>query len=181
MKISIIIPVLNEADVLESNLKELQWARQLGHEVIVVDGGSQDKSAVLAESLADQVISSSSGRALQMNTGAKAAMGDIFLFLHVDTVLPATGIDAVCKNIALQGTGWGRFDVHLSGQQFLFRIIERMMNWRSQLTGIATGDQAIFVSRTLFENLGGFPNMPLMEDVEFSHRLKKISKPGYSK
>ena len=177
MKLSIIIPVLNEANVLESNLKKLQWLRQLGHEVIVVDGGSQDHSAILAGPLADQVLSSSSGRALQMNEGAKSAVGDIFLFLHVDTLLPNDGADAVFASIAQQGAGWGRFDVRLSGQHILFRIIERMMNWRSRLTGVATGDQAIFVSKDLFEKTGGFPDIPLMEDVELSHRLKKISKP----
>ena len=177
MKLSIIIPVLNENDVLELNLKKLQWVRQLGHEVIVVDGGSQDKNAILAKPLADQVLSSLLGRALQMNMGASSATGDVFLFLHIDTFLPADGIAAIIKNISQKDFYWGRFDVQLSGQNITFRVIERMMNWRSRLTSIATGDQAIFISRNIFEKIGGFPNMPLMEDVEISHQLKKITKP----
>lgn len=178
MKLSIIIPVLNEAGVLDSNLKKLQWARRLGHEIIVVDGGSQDQSVELAEALADQVLlSSPPGRAAQMNIGAQSATGSIFLFLHVDTLLPSNGVDAIVESIAQQNIGWGRFDVQLSGRHIVFRVIENMMNWRSRLTGIATGDQAIFVSRSLFETLGGFPDIPLMEDIEVSRRLKKNRKP----
>lgn len=177
MKYSIIIPVLNEAEVLEYNLQNLQWARQLGHEIIVVDGGSQDQSMMLAGPFADHVIASLPGRALQMNAGAKSATGDVFVFLHVDTLFPADGIDALDQNIAPLAASWGRFDVQLSGKHILFRGIERMMNWRSRITGIATGDQAIFISRELFEQLDGYSKIPLMEDIEICHRLKKIGKP----
>jgi rSAM/selenodomain-associated transferase 2 len=177
MKLSIIIPVLNEADVLEDNLKELQWMRRLGHELILVDGGSQDQSATLAKAYADQVLSSLPGRAQQMNAGAKLAKGDVFLFLHVDTSFPKTGVDAITQGLFRQDSNWGRFDVRLSGRHIVFRIIERMMNWRSRLTGIATGDQAIFISRNIFESLGGYADMHLMEDIEISSRLKKHGKP----
>lgn len=177
MKLSIIIPVLNEAGVLESNLEKLQWIRHLGHDIVVADGGSQDQTAALAEPLVDQVVSSLPGRALQMNAAAKSASGDILVFLHIDTLFPGDGVEALTENIVLPSADWGRFDVRLSGEHILFRVIERMMNWRSRLTGIATGDQAIFISRNLFETLGGYPAMPLMEDIEICRRLKKYSKP----
>ncbi len=177
MRLSIIIPILNEAKVLEANLKKLQWLRQLGHEIIIVDGGSHDASLILAEPLVDQIVSSSPGRAVQMNMGAKTAAGDVFLFLHVDTLFPHEGIEAIALGFADKGDGWGRFDVQLSGRHIFFRIIERMMNWRSRLTSIATGDQAIFISRYLFEQQGGFADIPLMEDIEISRRLKQVRKP----
>jgi rSAM/selenodomain-associated transferase 2 len=177
MKLSIIIPVLNEAGVLGASLKELQWMRHLGHEVIVVDGGSHDQSALLAAPYADQVLSSPPGRAQQMNMGAALASGEVFLFLHVDTSFPKTGVDAIINSISRQDSGWGRFDVRLSGRHILLRLIERMMNWRSRLTGIATGDQAIFIARKIFERLGGYPDICLMEDIEISRQLKKYSKP----
>jgi rSAM/selenodomain-associated transferase 2 len=177
MHLSIIIPVLNEETALENNLEKLQWVRQLGHEIIVVDGGSHDNSVALSESLASRVVCSPPGRALQMNVGAKSATGDVFLFLHIDTLLPNDAI-AVLEQAMPDGlSGWGRFDVQLSGRHVLFRIIERMMNWRSRLTSIATGDQAIFVSRDLFERLDGYAAIPLMEDIEISRRLKKYCKP----
>jgi len=179
MHISIIIPVLNEETALENNLKKLQWVRRLGHEIIVVDGGSHDKSVALSESLASRVVYSPPGRALQMNAGAKTATGDVFLFLHIDTLLPNDAITVLEQGMSDGLSGWGRFDVRLSGRHVLFRIIERMMNWRSRLTGIATGDQAIFVSRDLFERLGGYPVIPLMEDIEISRRLKRYSKPVF--
>ena len=144
--------------------------------MIVVDGGSTDETFALAKISADQVIRSTSGRAKQMNTGAAVANGDVFLFLHADTVLP-DGTDTILKNIPLNDQTWGRFDVRLSGPSWLFRAIEQGMNLRSRLTGIATGDQAIFVSRQCFINTGGFPEIALMEDIAISKILKRVTKP----
>ena len=144
--------------------------------MIVVDGGSTDETFALAKISADQVIRSTRGRAKQMNAGAAVASGDVLLFLHADTFLP-DGADTILKNIPLNDQTWGRFDVRLSGPSWLFRAIEQGMNLRSRLTGIATGDQAIFVSRQCFINTGGFPEIALMEDIAFSKLLKRLSKP----
>ena len=176
IKISIIIPVLNEEINLPEVLNKLQPFRSKGHEVVIVDGGSSDNSLMLAQQGADLVIVSKAGRALQMNSGAAVATGDIFLFLHCDTMLP----DKALKNIADNYQGedyWGRFDVRLSGNKFVFRIIERLMNLRSRLTSIATGDQAIFIERKLFNLLGGFPEIALMEDIAICALLRKQSSP----
>ncbi len=177
MRISIIIPVLNEAAVLVTHLQKLQAVRIQGHEVIVVDGGSKDDSQRLAKSQVDHLLVSMRGRALQMNKGAEMASGDVLLFLHVDTVLPDDGIAAIINKTTPGQDVWGRFDVCLSGNRKLFRVIETMMNWRSRLSGIATGDQAIFITRHLFQRMHGFADIPLMEDVELCRRLKKIQSP----
>lgn len=177
MHISIIIPILNEAEVLVGHLKSLQAARDEGHEVIVVDGGSTDGSQALAKPYADQLLVAKCGRAQQMNAGAGVASGDILLFLHIDTLLPDDGLSEIVQAGTTNANTWGRFDVRLSGNKRFFRVIESMMNWRSRMTGIATGDQAIFVSRNLFHRLHGFADIPLMEDVEISRRLKKIGPP----
>ena len=142
----------------------------------MVDGGSCDETMALARPLSDQVISSECGRARQMNRGAALASGDILLFLHADTQLPENGLLLIQSALSAKKT-WGRFDVRLSGQHPLFRVIEKMMNWRSSFSGISTGDQAIFVLRDQFERIGGFPEQLLMEDVELSRRLKKIVPP----
>ena len=174
--LSIIIPVLNEADQIEKHLKQLQNLRHEGYEIIVVDGGSYDNTSQLAIPLSDQVLTSEQGRALQMNLGAKQASGNHYLFLHADTYLPEDMNDLInlCK---ANNTAWGRFDMRLSGNHWAFRIIEACMNIRSRLTGIATGDQAIFVSKTLFEQVGGYPEIALMEDIAICKLLKKIEKP----
>lgn len=177
MRVSIIIPVLNEAGVLSTNLERLQPLRAQGHEIIVVDGGSTDESMNLAYPQVDYVLLSAPGRARQMNKGAEVANGDVLLFLHVDTILPADGITAIIKNITLDQESWGRFDVRLSSNKRLFRVIDTMMNWRSRMSGIATGDQAIFITRNLFQRLHGFSDIPLMEDVEICKRLKKVQSP----
>lgn len=177
MKLSIIIPVLNERENIKKSLPTLQWARRLGHEIIVVDGGSDDDSAAEAEQFADLVIFSSSGRAHQMNAGAQQARGDVFIFLHVDTLLREECITRLCDKMLSRETVWGRFDVRLSGKHVLFRIIEMMMNWRSRLTGIATGDQAIFVAKNTFHSIAGFAEIPLMEDIEICRRLNALKKP----
>jgi rSAM/selenodomain-associated transferase 2 len=177
MKISIIIPVLNEAALIVQTLSALQPLRAAGHELIVVDGGSDDATIPLSERFADQIIRSSKGRSQQMNTGAKLAKGGIFLFLHSDTLLPEGGDHLIIKGMERGRKWWGRFDVHLSGGHFLLRIVEWLMNWRSRITGIATGDQAIFVQKKIFETVGGFPNIDLMEDIALSRLLKRIGPP----
>jgi rSAM/selenodomain-associated transferase 2 len=177
IKISIIIPVLNEGGIIVSTLQSLQSMRKRGHEVIVVDGGSCDDSALLALPYSDQVLVTPRGRARQMNEGAAIATGDIFLFLHADTVLPGKGDQLIETALRRSRRGWGRFDVRLSGAHPLFRVIEFLMNWRSRLSGIATGDQALFVRRELFEKVGGFPPIDLMEDIALSKKLKKYGKP----
>ena len=177
MKISFIVPVLNEAGYIAQTLMPLRQYREQGHEVIVIDGGSDDDSVSVAELHADKVLRGKSGRALQMNHGIEAAQGDVLLFLHADTRLPQ---DSVVKiiNAMEDGYFWGRFNVRLSGDRFIFRIIERMMNLRSCLTGVATGDQAIFVSRESVDIIGHYPGLPLMEDVVFSKRLRSLGWPA---
>lgn len=177
MKVSIIIPVLNEAEHIAGTLMSLASYRSQGHEVIVIDGGSSDDTVSISEQYADRVLYSVAGRAMQMNRGIDEASGDALLFLHADTRLPA---DAVAKLIHAVEDGyfWGRFNVRLSGKHFMFRIIERMMNLRSCITGVATGDQAIFVSHESIQIVGDYPRLPLMEDIVFSKRLLKLGRPA---
>ena len=181
MKLSIIIPVLNEAEGLPGLLKHLDALRGENSEVIVVDGGSEDGSRQVASSAGTKVIRSERGRARQMNAGAAVAKGDILLFLHADTLLPSSAKQAIESAISHDGgTGefaWGRFDVRISGRSVMLRVVASMMNWRSRLSGIATGDQAMFVTRRAFESVGGFPDQPLMEDIELSKRLLALSRP----
>jgi len=167
--LSIIIPTLNEATRVERLLQSLAGLNHI--EVIVVDGGSLDSTVLLARLYADIVIETHAGRAWQMNQGAQIASGDILWFLHADSIIPAHAvktIDNACKKKA-----WGRFDIRLSGKQRLLKWVSFMMNKRSCLTQIATGDQGLFVHADLFHQIGGFPNIPLMEDIAISHRLKR--------
>jgi rSAM/selenodomain-associated transferase 2 len=176
VKLSIVVPVLNEAAVIAESLSELQALRSRGAEVIVVDGGSDDGTQEIAARFADHVVSAPRGRASQLNAGATMAGGDALLFLHADSRLP-TNADRLISN-ALQSKSWGRFDVRLSGRHALLRIVEAMMNLRSRLTGIATGDQGIFVRRDTFFAEGGYPDIELMEDIALSARLKRSSRPA---
>ena len=175
------MPVLNEAGVqaaeFEQCLQRLQQYRDSGHELIIIDGGSDDDSFEIAQRYADRTIQCNRGRAIQMNAGARQTDADILLFLHADTQLPANALDAVTRTIN-EGHYWGRFDVRLSDGHFLFRIIERLMNLRSCITGVATGDQAVFVRREIFETVGGYPRQPLMEDIELSKRLRGLGWPA---
>jgi rSAM/selenodomain-associated transferase 2 len=177
MQISIVVPVLNEADGIVSFLQAIQPSRRAGHQLIIVDGGSNDATVKLAEPLVDHVVRSTRGRARQMNAGADAANGAVILFLHADCRLPEGGTAAIRAAIESGVRGWGRYDIRLTGDRFLFRVVEWFMNTRSRLTGIATGDQGIFVERELFISIGGFPEIPLMEDIALSTRLKRIERP----
>jgi rSAM/selenodomain-associated transferase 2 len=175
MKFSIIIPTLNEAKTIENCLSELQPLRNES-EIIVVDGDSIDNTRILAAPLADKVITSAKGRAKQMNNGAGQATGDVLIFLHADTCLPENALQRIQQAIS-STRQWGRFDIQLSGNPFMLKVIAQMMNWRSRYTGIATGDQVIFVARSAFEKAGQYPEINLMEDIAFCKALKKIGQP----
>lgn len=174
--LSVIVPVWMEAASVVDTLEALAPVRALGHEVIVVDAGSSDGTAERARPLCDRVVQSEKGRAAQMNAGAAVAKGDLLLFLHADTRLPSNALEQLTAFFESR-RAWGRFDVQLSGTRPLFRVIAWFMNQRSRLTGICTGDQALFVRRDVFEALAGFAPLPLMEDVEFSRRLRLVSRP----
>ncbi len=177
-RISIIVPVLNDAESLRLQQPFFDAARTRGHEVIVVDGGSCDRSLDLASTIGAQVVSSERGRAPQMNAGAEAAGGQLLLFLHADTRIDVQALEQLWAERERRGDSlWGRFDVRLNGEHWLYRVIETMMNLRSRFTAIATGDQAMFVSRALFERVGGFPRIALMEDVALSKQLRKLAPP----
>ena len=175
MKFSIIIPTLNEEKTIQSCLLALQPLRNVC-EIIIVDGESADNTRILAAPLADTVITSAKGRAKQMNSGARQATGDVLIFLHADTCLPENAVQLLQQEVSSTRL-WGRFDIHLSGKPFMLKVIAQMMNWRSRLTGIATGDQVIFVKRLAFEETGQYPEISLMEDVALCKALKKISPP----
>jgi rSAM/selenodomain-associated transferase 2 len=176
MTLSIIMPVLDEAAGVEAALQALAPFRARGAEVILVDGGSSDGTAELARPLADQVFESQRGRAAQMNAGAAAARGGVLLFLHVDTRLPADADRLILDGLARTHRVWGRCNIRFDDGGLL-QLVALMMNWRSRLTGICTGDQAMFVSRPAFDHIGGFPSIALMEDVAASARLKHVSRP----
>jgi rSAM/selenodomain-associated transferase 2 len=174
-RLTIVLPVLNEAAIIVAALQALAPLRARGVEIIVADGGSRDGTARLAMPSADRVITVQRGRGAAVNAGAALGTGDALLFLHADTALPHNAdrlIDA-----ALARRAWGRFDLRIAGNHPLFAVIARMINWRSRVTGIATGDQAIFVTRKAFEAVGGFPDLPLMEDIAISRRLKRLCRP----
>ncbi len=175
--LSVVIPVLNEAAGIVAQLEALQALRHQGAEIVLVDGGSDDNTAELARPLVDQLIVSARGRAVQMNAGARSSGGETLLFLHADTRLPASADDSIRAAIAA-GAVWGRFDIRIDNAHPMLRLVARMMNWRSRLTGIATGDQAIFVRRSSFEQIGGYPELPLMEDIALSKRLNRIAAPA---
>lgn len=178
MKLSIIVPVLNEAQQLPHALESLSPVRERGAEVIVVDGGSEDATLAAAARLGVRLVNSSRGRARQMNAGARIAGGEILLFLHVDTVLPENADRLIETEMGDRQRVWGRFDVHIQGRSWMLRVIATLMNWRSRISGIATGDQAIFVARSAFESVGGYPDQPLMEDIELCKRLRALSPPA---
>lgn len=175
--LSVIVPVLNERLQIGQTLADLQALRQEGVELIVVDGGSQDDTIDVARPLADQVLRSDRGRARQMNVGAAHARGRILLFLHADTRLPDDALAAVRTSLGSEALAWGRFDVDITGSARMLPVIAWFINQRSRLTGVATGDQALFFTRELFYRIGRFPQQPLMEDVEISRRAKQTCPP----
>jgi len=180
MRLAIIVPTLNEAAVIEAALRELSPLRERGARVIVVDGGSGDGTPVAAAPHADRVLAAARGRAVQMNAGARdelAQQVDVLLFLHADTRLPPLADRAILHAVSNLPRCWGRFDVAIEGDDPRLRWIARLINWRSRATGICTGDQAIFVTRSAFSALEGFAPIPLMEDVEFSRRAGRLSPP----
>lgn len=176
-RLSIIIPVLNEEGRIQSTLEPLQGLRLKGHEIIVVDGGSQDTTISRCAPLADHVLQSPPGRATQMQAGAAVSSGDILWFLHADSTVPGQAQRHITGALADAKADWGRFDISLDDDHPLLRCVAWFMNQRTQLTGIATGDQGIFIRRALFEAIGGFPDVPLMEDIRISRSLKKHGRP----
>lgn len=171
------LPILNEEAQVAACLGALQPLRGQNSELIVADGGSRDRSVALAGPLADRVVVGPRGRAAQMNAGARQANGDILWFLHADSLPPPDALSLIRAALAGRERGWGRFDVRLSGRRPSLRMVEFSMNLRSRLTGIATGDQGIFVRRDLFERIGGYPPIALMEDIALSRALKRYGRP----
>jgi rSAM/selenodomain-associated transferase 2 len=176
-KLSIIMPALDEGEGIAGTLDALANLRALGVEVVVVDGGSRDATVQRARLRADRVIPAPPGRASQMNAGAEKASGDVLLFLHADTRLPADADHVVLNGLERSGRAWGRFDVKIESRHPLLFVVGWLMNMRSRATGIATGDQAIFVKRDTFREVGGFPAVALMEDIALCKRLKRVSRP----
>ena len=178
IKCSIIIPVFNDTDALSALLDQLQPARQQGHEIIVVDGASDDDPQAVCQGRAEHFLTSLPGRSIQMNTGADVADGDVLWFLHADSQLNVIACIQQILSAIASGKVWGRFDIRLSGSDWRLRVVEKLMNWRSAFTGIATGDQGIFISRHVFRQHDGYADIPLMEDIELSRRSRKLSFPA---
>jgi rSAM/selenodomain-associated transferase 2 len=180
MRLAVVVPVLDEAPAITGTLQALAPLRERGAVVVVADGGSRDHTAELARPWADSVVTAPRGRARQMNAGAQAdaaATADVLLFLHADTRLPPDADRLVVQALTESSHHWGRFDVCIEGRSALLPVVAKLMNLRSRVTGIATGDQAMFVRRSTFLQVSGFPDQPLMEDVEISRRLKRVGPP----
>lgn len=175
--LAIIVPVLNEIKTLPTLLAQLAVLRRQKTEVVIVDGGSQDGTANAARAQGFRVIDSGPGRARQMNAGARATQAEGLLFLHADTRLPDNALALISQALKSSPLAWGRFDVRIEGVSRLLPVIAWFMNRRSRLTGIATGDQGLFLNRELFIRTGGFPEQPLMEDIELSKQLKRVTRP----
>lgn len=176
--ISIIVPTLDEDDTVVATLEPLQPWRGRGIEIIVIDGGSHDNTVEVARPLADLLDVARRGRAAQMNAGATFARGDVLLFLHADTRLPPEFTELIRNALADRNRVWGRFNARINSPNPILWVVSRMMDVRSHCSGIATGDQALFVRRSAFDRIGGFPEIPLMEDIAFSKALKRLSWPA---
>ena len=176
--ISVVLPVRNEAGLIREQLQRLQCYRAKGHEVIVIDGGSADATVEQTKGLVDRCEVSAARRSNQMNQGAAQAKGDILLFLHADTELPINADECICNALTAQGSRWGWFDVKLSKPRLAYQVVASMMNWRARFTSVSTGDQALFVERELFQEIGGFPPLALMEDIAISKMLRRRGRPA---
>ena len=174
MRTTVIIPVLNEETTLAATLRELAKLRP--DEILVVDGGSDDRTGAIARQLGAIFLVAERGRARQMNHGARHAHGDVLVFLHADTRLPPAAFDEIAAALGDPRYLGGRFDVELEGGHWMLKVVARMINYRSRVTGVATGDQALFVRREVFERMGGYPDIPLMEDVAFCRALKRMGR-----
>ncbi len=173
--ISIIIPVLNEEEVIKQNLLRLKYSSDI--EIIFADGGSQDQTIVIAQNMGVKVVfCGQKGRAYQMNQGASIATGDILLFLHADTILPDNYQSIIINTLSNAETIAGAFELHIDSQKFSLRFIETLVNWRSHFFSLPYGDQAIFMKASVFQEVGGFTDLPIMEDFELIQRLKKRGK-----
>lgn len=180
MKIAIVVPVFNESLVLPRLIGDLTVLKQAANpdfELVFVDGGSTDNTMALIEDAGLRLIKSAKGRAWQMNAGAAQTTAEVLLFLHADTQLPKNALTEIESNLT-RNICWGRFDVRIAGKPLMLVVVSRMMNWRSRLTGIATGDQAMFMTREAFQKMGGFPEQALMEDIEASRHLRQLSRPA---
>lgn len=177
MRLSIVIPTLNEGARIGALLESLQPLRRMGCELIVADGGSTDRTGEEAASLVDCMVFSAPGRARQMNGGAGAAQGEWLWFVHADSGLTGRPQDYLAAILGCQ-RDWGRFDVRLDAPGVIFRVIESLMNRRSRLSGIATGDQGLFIRRDRFDAIGGYADIPLMEDIEICRRLRRTQRPA---
>jgi rSAM/selenodomain-associated transferase 2 len=180
MKIAIVVPVFNEALALPrlvAHLAVLRKTTSQDFELVFADGGSTDGTVALIEKAGLRVVSAPKGRAWQMNGGAAQTTGNVLLFLHADTQLPVNALAAITSSL-VGNVFWGRFNVRIAGKPWMLGVVARMMNWRSRLTGIATGDQAIFMTRAAFQTIGGFPEQALMEDIEASRCLRQLSRPA---
>ena len=176
--LSIVMPVLNEAAGMGAALQALAPLRARSTQLVVADGGSSDATVALAQAAGATVVAAPRGRALQMNAGAQQASAGVLLFLHADTLLPENADQLIAQALANGQAVWGRFDVRITGQPRMLRVVAAFMNARSRWSGIATGDQAMFMTRAAFDAVGGFTAQPLMEDIEISKRLRQLSRPA---
>lgn len=178
MKLAIVVPMLNEVETVSRLAESLLPIQAEGAEILLADGGSTDGCVAAARAAGLRVLDAPQGRARQMNAGAAAAGGDVLLFVHADTILPPQALSAVLGAVANGHRVWGRFDVRIEGRAALLPVVAWLMNWRSRLTGVSTGDQGLFATRAAFEAVGGFPDQPLMEDLELAQRLRALSRPA---
>jgi len=174
MRISVVIPVLDEEKTIAATLGTLPSLKS--DDLLIVDGGSTDDTTTICERLGVRVISCERSRARQMNAGAHRVNGDVLLFLHADTRLPPSAFDDIRAALKDPRCVGGRFDIELAGDQWLLKIIGKMISLRSRLTKVATGDQALFIRRVVFDAIGGYPDVPLMEDLALSRAMKRLGK-----
>lgn len=176
--LSIVMPVLNEAAGISAALQALAPLVMRGAQLVVADGGSSDTTVALARAAGAEVVFAPRGRAAQMNAGAQQANGQVLVFLHADTLLPEHADQLILRALVDSSAVWGRFDVYITGQAKMLRVVAAFMNVRSRYSGMATGDQTMFMTRAAFDAVSGFPAQPLMEDIEMSRRLRQLSRPA---